>query len=47
MTTCRVTLTTFVRRGRSTVRPICDQPVVKHGLCAKHYADRLRLGGGL
>lgn len=23
----------------------CNLPVVAHGLCEHHYADRLRLGG--
>jgi hypothetical protein len=25
--------------------PLCGLPVVKYGLCAQHYADRIRLGG--
>lgn len=47
-TGCKVTifdrLASTGRRG-GQVFATCDQPVTKYGLCAKHYADRVRLGG--
>lgn len=40
---CKVTL---LNAGFSKVqREKCGQPVVRDGLCAKHLADRERLGG--
>jgi len=45
---CKVTLFHLapVNRGwHGLVLPLCARPVVAHGLCAKHYADRIRLGG--
>jgi hypothetical protein len=40
---CRVTVAAETRRG--TTR--CGLPVVANGLCAKHEAERIRLGGDL
>jgi hypothetical protein len=40
--TCKVTLT--VRPTRAAYPP-CGLPVAANGLCAKHEADRIRLGG--
>lgn len=44
--TCEVTMFHLAPRylGRGSI-PLCGQPVVAHGLCEKHYADRIRLGG--
>ena len=47
MTTCHVTLPTAPRtrsKGSPPV-PVCGKPAVKYGLCQRHYADRIRLGG--
>lgn len=46
--TCRVTLIgPAVRTGRGAAveLPKCGLPAVAYDLCAKHYGDRLRLGG--
>jgi hypothetical protein len=49
MSTCHVTLfnagTVKSPSSRGNALPRCGQPVVAHGLCAQHYADRIRLGG--
>lgn len=46
---CHVTLTTNPGHTKGTrgggERPRCGRPVVAHGLCEQHYADRIRLGG--
>lgn len=46
MNTCKVTMFHLVppRRGKMKI-PACGRPAVAHGLCEKHYADRIRLGG--
>lgn len=31
--------------GRGSELPKCGLPVVKYGLCERHLADRVRLGG--
>lgn len=48
MTTCHVTVYPTLDSDHFAVRgTACNQPVVgEHGLCAKHEADRVRLGGG-
>ena len=48
MTSCKITLFHLPRvgvAGSGRGFPKCGQPVVKYGLCATHYADRIRLGG--
>lgn len=44
--TCPVTMWHLAPRylGRGKL-PICGASTVAHGLCEKHYADRIRLGG--
>jgi hypothetical protein len=38
-------IVTLVGRGRWHMRDTCGKPVVRHGLCTDHLADRIRLGG--
>lgn len=49
MTTCHVTVYHLPRihpGGRSGSKyPKCGLPAVKYGLCVKHYARRVALGG--
>lgn len=50
MTTCNVTVHNQPRANRTGMRggtayPKCDKPAVKYGLCEKHYARRVQLGG--
>lgn len=42
MKTCQVTTWNPLRFTRSHR---CNLPTVRRGLCERHYADRLRLGG--
>lgn len=46
MNGCKVRMwQTILSVAREVQSYRCGDPVVAHGLCEKHYADRLRLGG--
>lgn len=43
---CKVRTFSQLPHGRQgPVIPTCGKPVVARGLCTKHFADRIRLGG--
>lgn len=44
-TGCHITRTVKLAPGEK--RPRCGEPVAERGLCAKHLADYVRLGGAL
>lgn len=44
---CPITIWRPIASVRQPIRATrCNQPVVAHGLCAKHEAERVRLVGG-